>query len=122
MMPLGAKPATLRRATGPTTYVDGVAVPAATVDYPIYVSFQPMGSHQMMTLPEGDRERDPHKGYTTTMAVNTVNQYDGTPPDLVVVGGIVYQVRGVNEENAVLPNSKLIFLRVQETVATGGGP
>ena len=113
---LGAEPITLRRATGPTTGPDanGSPVPAPTVDTTISASWQPLNGPEMQTLPLGDRARSPHWACTTAV-LNTVDQFDGTPPDLLVVDGIVYQIRQTGTYRKVLPHTEVLALRVQET-------
>ena len=115
---LGAEPITLRRATGPTTGPDanGLPIPAATADTTISASWQPLSGPEMQTLPLGDRARSPHWACTTTV-LNTVDQYDGTPPDLLVVDGIAYQIRNTSTygAEAPIPHTEVLALRVQET-------
>ena len=117
MIPLGAEKLILRRSLGPGTNVNGALVPAGTTDIQIWCSFQAMSSHQMQTLPLGDRARDPHWGSTNYADVRTVSQYDGTPPDLLVRNGISYQIRGVDDYPSAAPigHNEMVFLRVQET-------
>ena len=112
---LGEETVTLRRTT--TALVvgsDGRPSTPTTADTSIKMSYQPMGEQEMQNLPEGQRQRDPHKGYTET-ALRTVDQAGDLYADKIVVDSVVFQIQSVTRQRKLIPHWRAIMLRVQET-------
>lgn len=111
-MILGSLPVTLSRNTG-TRGSDGRWVDGTATTSTIYGSIQPASGKDMATLPQGDRQRDGKKFYTTTL-LKTVDQHAGTPADRIIYESVTYEVRSVANENRIIPHYKAMLVRIQE--------
>jgi hypothetical protein len=110
---LGQETITLRRVGAGSRGADGRWSDGVAVDTSIAASVQPLGGRELATLPEGERHSDQIKVYTTT-EIRTGSQHDGTTADRLVVDGIVYEVRAVEQQRAILPHYKARAVRVKE--------
>jgi ribosomal protein S2 len=113
---LGLESVTLRRYAAGTRDSNGRFTPGALTTSTIQASVQPMTDRDLRTLPEGERQLDQKKVYTTT-EIRTGSQHDGTTADQLVVGGVTYEVRQVEQQRSVLPHYKGRIVRVQEAAA-----
>lgn len=90
------------------TYSAGEVVAGATTTFSILMSFQPLNGRDLDRLPEGQRERVTHKGYTETLL-------QVRPPDVVTVGGEAFQVYEVARQRAVIPHYRCLLIKVTES-------
>lgn len=75
----------------PGSYVDGIWVQPARTNFTITASVQPMTPKEVLLLPEGDRQKETMKLYST---YRFKTQKDGTmeTSDYVVIDGRTYMV------------------------------
>ena len=93
-------------------------VAGASTDSTIQMGVQPMSDREVSTLPEGERISQVLKGYTTA----DVRALDdkASPQELadqIVIDSIVYEVRAVVEETALIPHKRVRLMRLLETEA-----
>jgi hypothetical protein len=113
---LGLRDVTRRRfAAGAVNGTTGRWVAGASSDTTIQMSVQPMGDRELSTLPEGERVGQVLKGYTTA-DIRTLD--DKASPvqaaDRVVIDSLVYEVRAVVEETALLAHKRVRLMRLTE--------
>lgn len=73
----------------PGSYVNGVWVEGALTTIPITASIQPTTGEELLSLPEGRRDRKTYALFTSTK-LNVARP--GINPDLVTIFGEVYEV------------------------------
>jgi len=109
-------PITLRRpAVG--SYVDGVWIEGATTDSTITASIQPLTGEDMQELPEGRRESEGYKMYTSTQVRTVQGAGSNQNADRVVFKAKEYEVHQVNpwQNNSnfsVVNHYKYFILRI----------
>jgi hypothetical protein len=116
-MILGLESVTLNRRAAGTRGSNGRYVEGALTSSTIRASVQPMTDRDLRTLPEGERHLDQKKVYTES-EIRTASQHDGTTADQLVVGGVTYEVRQVEQQRSILPHYKGRIVRVQEADAS----
>jgi len=105
-MRLDVEPITVTRQS-PGSYVSGRFVPAAASTESAAGSIQPLSGHDLLQLPEGDRQRGAHKIYTAYALENgdIVTRADGSR----------HEVQQVKDYTAFsLPHYKALLMRVLE--------
>lgn len=97
-----------------------LAMPAVSTSE-IEVSLQPLKSHELQRLPEGERQRDQRKAYTYTQ-LRTSDQLGAYQADELVddveddATGHTYQVAEIDPYNdGMLGHHKARVVRLQET-------
>lgn len=110
---LGQEPITLRSFAAGSRNALGRWAEGASTDTVIQASVQPAKGQDMTLLPEGSRQSDSKRVYTTSALV-TDNQHDGRSADQLVIDTIVYQVMSVKRERSIIPHYRAICLRVTE--------
>jgi len=110
-MILGEEPVTLQivaetraDATGRTTF-------SVSSSSTILASVQPMNGDDLQTLPEGERSRQARKFYTTSPLSA------GPPANRISVGGVVFELRHVEQQRSVIPHYKAIGVRLDEATS-----
>lgn len=85
------KPLTLYR-QNPATYVNGVWVPAGETAIPITASVQPTTGEEMLSLPEGRRNRKTYSLFSSTPieVIHGVN--NSANPDQIEIYGERYEI------------------------------
>lgn len=115
-MILGAESITRRRFAPGSRGSDGRWVEGASTDATIAASVQPLEGRDREILPEGDRQKDGIKVYTTS-DLEPVNQHtapEGASGDHVLVDGIAYEVRNVARQRSIIPHYRAFAVRLQE--------
>jgi len=114
-MILGLRTVTRRRFASGSRGTDGRWTKGAATDTSISMGVQPLSDRELQRLPEGERQSQQLKGYTTA-DVRTVD--DKASPqvdaDRIVVDSIVYEVRDVVEQTSLLPHKRVRLLRLLE--------
>jgi hypothetical protein len=110
----GQEQVTRRQYAAGTRNSSGNFVPGATTDTAIQMSVQPANGRDMELLPEGSRQSDAKKGYTTS-ALDTENQHDSKSADRILLDSIWYQVMNVKRERSIIAHYKVLMLRVAES-------
>ncbi len=113
MEPLGSRDVTLTRRAAGSRGLDGRFVAGASTATTIRASVQPAVGDDLALLAEGQRARRVIKAYTEA-TVATVDVGAGTPPDLLTVDAVVYEVHSVARQAAILPHYRVIAIAVQE--------
>lgn len=115
-MILGLRDVTRRRfAAGAVSGATGRWVAGASTDTTIQMGVQPMGDRELATLPEGERVGQVLKGYTTADVRTLDNQASPVQAaDHVVIDAVVYEVRAVVEETALLAHKRVRLMRLAE--------
>lgn len=115
MIPLGSQSLTRRRFAATTIDTNGYPVAGASTDSTITGAWQPLNGIELQTLPEGERQRDPRKLYTTG-TLRTASQHDDVAADHVSAdGSVFYEVRKVETWAQIIGHTKATLLRVQES-------
>ena len=76
----------------------------------IIASVQPLPQDELMRLPEGQRNKDAIKVYSTT-PINVTSVKDGKPSDVVIVDGKRYEVFAIADFNQVGGTMNLRYYR-----------
>lgn len=93
---------------GAGTYTKGQYSPGAETELIIQASVQPLAGRELDLLPEGRKELESYKLYTT-FELRTANQANQTQSDEITLFGKSFEVIKVeNWQNAVLPHYKAI--------------
>lgn len=108
-MILGQRALVRRRRAASARGTDGRFEPGAAADTPIHGSLQPADGDDLRTLAEGERASRARKLYTTT-ELRVVDVEGGLPADEVLDGDVVWTVRLVARETAVLPHYRALLL------------
>lgn len=90
---MAAQPVTRRR-QDPGTWVDGVYQPGATSDLLVTICVQPAAGEDLISLPEGQRERETYKVYSE-VELRTNNEGAGYKADQLLFYGGTYEVQQV---------------------------
>lgn len=101
-----------RQRFDPTVLVDGEATPRTQTDSLFDGSPQPMNGKDREVFPDGARVVDMKKIYTAQGILRTVDEYDGTEADRVVLNGKTYEVIHVDDTHNVIPHDRVYILRV----------
>lgn len=112
---LGTEPVTLRRFTAGSRGTDGRFVRGSATDTTIQAAVQPLSERDLRSLPEGERQGDQRKVYTTTPLV-VGRQGEATSSDRVSwdSGATWYEVRQADQHRAVLPHTRARVVRLDE--------
>lgn len=110
---LGQEAITRRRFAAGSRGTDGRYSAGATTDTTILGSVQPANGDDMATLPEGERAKKGRRIYTTS-EVRVADVEAGTPADQLLIDGVYWEARTVEQTRAVIPHYKVIALKVQE--------
>lgn len=110
---------TLRRPS-PGSYVNGIWVPGSTTDSTITASIQPLKGEEMESLPEGRRDSEAYKMYTSTLIKTVQEAGSDQNADRVVFFGKEFEVHQVNEwQNnsnfAIVNHYKYLVLRIDQS-------
>jgi len=89
-------PITLRR-PAPGSYVEGRWVEGAYTDSTITASIQPLKGEDMESLPEGRRDSEAYKMYTSTLVKTVQEAGSNQNADRVIFFGKEFEVHQVNE-------------------------
>lgn len=95
-MLLSPTSATLRRPATGTTGSDGRPAAPSYTDTTITVSAQPASGQTRQMLDEGNRRRQPIE-VETYSELRMVDQHAGTSGDLLVIGGVTYELFSVED-------------------------
>jgi len=102
---------TVKRYTA-AALVKGVYQPVTPTTFTIKASVQPMSGDEVLTLPEGDREKELQTVYTDTL-LRTIDQDTKTEADRVVWNGSDYEVIKVRPyQMGALDHYECIIARV----------
>lgn len=98
----------ISRGTG--SYVDGTYVEAVGATITIQASVQPLTGKEVLSLPEGRREKDAFTLYTDT---SLVSLQDTQNPDRVVISGKEYEVvKKESWQNNVINHYKYLVVKL----------
>ena len=112
-MILGEETIILRRYSSSYTWgSDGRATTEEPDESEILASVQPLRDHEIQILPEGERQFEQKKIYTST-ALKTENQHDSTKADILVINEIEYKVMQVERQRSTYPHYKARIMRLQ---------
>lgn len=94
---------------GPVDIVSGIAVPSAPVYFRAVGSVVPSSGREILTLPEGLRDRE-----TKTLITNATLQPPGPEdkPDLVQVDGVQFKVQKIGDWQQLAGFHQVIMTRV----------
>ena len=101
----------VRKAAG--THVDGTWVEGVETAFTFYGSLQPLTGKDMLSLPEGRRDRETYLIYTSTelMAVDVNNQVN---PDIVTINGNEFEIIQVEPwQNGIYNHYKAVASKKQ---------
>ena len=94
-------------------YVDGVWVEGSETAFTFYGSIQPLIGKDMLSLPEGRRNRETYLIYTSTqlMSVDVDGQEN---PDIIVINGNDFEIINVESwQNGIYNHYKAIASKKQ---------
>ncbi len=77
--------------TTPGSYVNGLYIPGTTSTFNTLVSPQQPTPKQLEVLPDGERDKDVML-FISKRSLRTVNDDDGTPPDIVLFDNKRYKI------------------------------
>lgn len=101
--------ATVKRLSGTTIWTKGIPSDAALLpDIPIKCSVQPLNPREMEMQPEGRRNKEVFKLFTS-VELFTVEDRN---PDKIVVFGDTYEVVSVERwKNSIIPHYKAVIVK-----------
>ncbi len=112
------EPLTLSRVTGASSVDEqtGTMSPVARTDIPITGTIQPLSGNDQSILPEGYRVDEARVLYSSA-DVKTVDQYNATEADRIIIDAIVYQAQTVfpRRPRSLIRHTKTLLLRLRET-------
>lgn len=108
-MILGQRALVRRRYAAGVRGADGRWEPGSSTDTPIYGSLQPADGDDLQVLAEGERASRARKLYTRT-ELRVADVDAGLQADDVLDGDVVWRVRLVGRETAVLPHYRALLL------------
>lgn len=106
------EPLTVKRKNAATVYVKGKAQVGATSNVSITTSVQPLKADEMELLPEGRRDSEAFRLYTST-ELFPADETTGKNADVVVYNGKDYEVLSCARwQNRVVPHFKAVMVKV----------
>lgn len=101
----------VKRPTGNGTWTKGQFTASATTSFNILASIQPLSGNEMQSLPEGRREKEAIRLYTSTEL--KIAAEGGANADVVTIAGKDYEVIAVYPwRNGILNHFKVIVSRI----------
>jgi len=95
-----------------STNTKGRWSPGAETPFTFIASVQPLRGSELLTLPEGQRERETYKLYTSTK-LNGANESNKTKPDKIQLFDKTFEVLIVEIwQNKVIPHYKVIVSKI----------
>jgi len=100
-----------RKANG--AFVEGMLVEGAETPFTFYGSIQPLSGKDMLSLPEGRRDRETYLIYTSTELMSV--DVDGAQnPDIVIINGNDFEVIQVEAwQNGIYNHYKAVASKKQ---------
>ena len=80
--------------TDPGAYASGEYIPGATSTFTILMTLQPLTDSEMLSLPEGRRDRRMVKGYTDSL-LRVADQGTKIGADKILFEGVMFEVERV---------------------------
>ena len=105
------EPLTVKRQDAAAVYTDGVGQDGSTSNVPITASVQPLRANEMELLPEGRRDGEAFRLYTST-ELFPADEKTGKNADVVVYNGREYEVLSCARwQNRVVPHFKAVMVK-----------
>ena len=94
-------------------YVDGVWVEGSETAFTFYGSKQPLSGKDMLSLPEGRRDRETYLIYTST-ELKSVDVNNQVNPDIIVLNGNDFEIIQVESwQNGIYNHYKAVASKKQ---------
>jgi len=97
---------------GPSTSVKGRTSPGTETPFQFTSSVQPASGKEKLTLPEGVREKNVLRLYTSTL-LKSVSEKNNTRADIITIDGDEFEViRVLPWQNNVIPHYKVFVSQI----------